>query len=627
MTAALLLATALSVADYATMPQLSSPVWSPDGKQIAYVVTKADLPRSVYDSDVWLINADGSANRRLTFDEANDSRPRWSPDGTSIAFLSDRGGKDAIHLIELRGGESRQLVRQPTAIRSFEWSPDGKRMAFVRADEPSAEETRRIKDKEDVRVIGADSKYARIYTFDISSGKSQRLTSGAFSVFSFDWSPDGRTIVFDRARELGLDASYETDLYTISSSGGDQKPLVVRAGPDQAPQFSPDGKFVSFRSANGSGDWLIEQSVNVVPSAGGSPRSITSAHDRSPESVGWSADSRTLYFSSPMNLSTRAYSVGLDGGGVRSLTAADRLSGDASFHGGRVASISQSLTDAPELYVDGRRLTDHNAAFRGREVGSTRVVRWKNPKDGLEIEGLLTLPVGYKGGPVPLLTFVHGGPASRFDLGFLGYLGSLYAPQALAAKGFAIFRPNPRGTGGYGEKFRAANRNDWAAMPWLDVTSGIDQLVTEGVADPKRMGLMGWSYGGYLAAWAAGHSDRFRAISIGAPVTELMSLSGTSDTRQFIPYYYPGMPFELLRAQSPLFNLKKTSAKILIQHGGADDPVPLSQGTMLYRALEELGADVTMVIYPRSAHVPREPKQRIDAAQRNLDFFVKNVLN
>jgi dipeptidyl aminopeptidase/acylaminoacyl peptidase len=274
------------------------------------------------------------------------------------------------------------------------------------------------------------------------------------------------------------------------------------------------------------------------------------------------------------------------------------------------------------LCVDGRTLTHHNDAYRNRELGETRVIRWKNPKDGLEIEGLLTLPVGYHGGRVPLLTFVHGGPASRFDQNYLGYLSQLYAPQAFAAQGFAMLRPNPRGTGGYGLPFRAGNNKDWGGMDWLDVNAGIDKLIADGIADPQRLGLMGWSYGGFLSSWALGHTDRFRAISIGAPVVDLLSFHGTTDIRVFIPSYFAGMSLDLLREHSPVWHLRKTKTKVLIQHGDADERVPLAQGTLLYRMLDELGVDVTMVVYPRSPHVPREPRLRIDVARRNVEFFV-----
>jgi dipeptidyl aminopeptidase/acylaminoacyl peptidase len=433
-------------------------------------------------------------------------------------------------------------------------------------------------------------------------------------------------------------------------------PLVVQPGVDRQPRFSPDGRSVAYLSAGGRFDWLSEHQLWVIDLADRKKRLVSRDYDRTPDEFEWSGDSKSIVFNGPLNTTSQIFRVGSDGSGFRNVSSADAVvsHADCDFKNNRVAFIFESLTSPPELFISDlkafspHQLTHHNDGYRSRELGETRVIHWKNPQDGLDIEGLLTLPVGYKANSrVPLLTFVHGGPASRFDQGFLGYLGHIYAPQALAANGFAVLRPNPRGTGGYGSKYRAANRNDWAGLDWIDINAGIDAVIAQGIADPDRLGLMGWSYGGFISSWAIGHSDRMKAISVGAPVVDLLSFHGTSDIREFIPSYFPPpepeppqpaadatqlepmrhMPLALdvLREHSPLWHLKKTSAHILIQQGEADDRVPLSQGTMLYRALQELGNDVTMVTYPRTPHVPREPKLRIDVARRNVDFFTKWV--
>lgn len=617
MLAALLLAATLSVEDYATMPQVSAPRWSPDGKQIAYVVTKADLSKTIstYDSDLWLIDADGRNDRRLTFTTNADFRPRWSPDGTRIAFLSDRGGRNAVYVLDARGGEAKALTNEPTPLREFEWSPDGKQIAFTRIDEGTGEG--------EPRVVGENTRQLHLYVIDVESGKSRKLTSGDLTTFAFDWAPDGSEIVVARGAGNGLDALHATDLHIVSVRDGAVRPLVVRPGHDNNPRYSPDGKSIVFTSAGGVGHWLVEFDVHVVPSGGGTPRKVSGVYDRTPDNYAWTEDSRGLWIEGPLDISAQVSRINIDGSGFTKVLSE---ASDADVHGTRVAHIRQTPTSPPELWVDGRQLTHHNDAYRDRELGETRVIRWKNPKDGLEIDGLLTLPVGYKSGRVPLLTFVHGGPASRFDQGYLGYLGHIYAPQVMAAKGFAVLRPNPRGTGGYGRAFRVGNSKDWGGMDWIDINSGIDKVIADGIADPQRLGLMGWSYGGFMASWALGHSDRFRAVSVGAPVVDLLSFHGTTDIRDFVPSYFEGMSLDLLRAHSPVSHLKKTNAKVLIQHGDADDRVPLSQGTILYRLLDELGMDVKMVVYPRTPHVPREPKIRIDVARRNVEFFVREML-
>jgi len=661
MFAALLLSAVLTIEDYATMPQIATPRWSPEGERIAYVLTKADLERSAYDSDVWIIDADGANGRQLTRGSGSDTHPRWSPDGKRIAFLSDRSGRNQIYIIDADGGEARQLTSESMPVRELEWSPDGTTIAFTRAGRTTPEE------KDGPHVMGEGTRHVHLYLADAGNGRVRRLTRGEFSVFAFSWSPDGSTLAFDRGSGPGLDGLYDTDVDLVSRDGGDPRPLIVRPGLDHGPLYSPDGKWIAFTSTNGT-DWLSEHDVYIVPASGGTPRDLSKAYGRTPDRIVWSEDSRAVYVEAPWNMTTRvlrfssqlsalssqeaavgsqlsarssqevpahgtgspAASVGgwalLPTANCQLPAACTGTASDIDMRGSHVAYVYQSLTEPPEVYVDQRRLTHHNDAYRDRVLGETRVVRWKNPKDGLEIEGLLTLPVGYvQGSRVPLLTFVHGGPASHFDESYLGYLARVYAPQVLAARGFAVLRPNPRGSGGYGAAFRQANRGDWGGMDWIDVNAGIDKVIADGIADPKRLGLMGWSYGGFLAAWAIGHSDRFLAVSAGAPVVDLLTMHATSDLRKFVPAYFPGMSLDALRAHSPAWHLKKTKAKVLIQQGEDDERVPLDQGTLLYRLLKELGADVTMVTYPRTAHAVHELNLRLDVMRRNLELFTSTI--
>jgi dipeptidyl aminopeptidase/acylaminoacyl peptidase len=613
MLATLLLASALTIQDYATMPMLTSPMISPDGKRIAYVVSRADLERSVYDSDVWLIGVDGSNDTRLTRNPSTNNHPRWSPDGSRIAFLSDRdGGRLGIWTIGANGGESEKLTTEKSSVSDFEWSPDGKTIAFVMREPLPTE-------KEDFRVVGNETRPPHLYLLDVESRVVTRLTRGPFSVANPSWSPDGSLIAVEHFKSGILDDQLR-DIALVSRSGAVR--MLVTRGINRNPQFSPDGKSVAFLGSGGVDDWLREHQIYVVPLEGGTPRLVSREYDRTPDQIMW-VDAQTIWFDGPWNTKSEIFRVNADGTGFRDVSHVDAVISGLNVRNGVTAFVMQSITSPPELYVSPmRQLTHHNDALRDRDLGETRLIRWKNPKDGLEIEGLLTLPIGYQAGKrYPMLTFVHGGPASHHDQGFLGYLGPIYPPHVFAEKGFVVLRPNPRGTGGYGQKFREANRNDWGGMDWADINAGIDKVIADGIADPGRLGLMGWSYGGFMAAWAEGHGDRLKAISIGAPVVDLLSFHGTTDIRGFIPSYFHGSP-ELLREHSPLWHLKPTTARILIQHGDADDRVPLSQGTMLYRVLQEMGVDVTMVTYPRSQHVPREPRQRIDVMRRNVDFFL-----
>jgi dipeptidyl aminopeptidase/acylaminoacyl peptidase len=630
----LLLAATLTVDDYVTMPSPSTPRVAPDGKRVAYVLTRADMTRGVYDSDIWLVDTDdaphpqplsprggekvaggrvrGARDIQLTRSPGVDNTPKWSPDGSTIAFLSDRDGRAAVWTLDLGGGEPRKLNAESTGVRDFEWSPDGTRIAFVMPDPAPPE------DKDAPHVAGEPARQSHLYLADVATRAVRRLTSGPFTIAHLSWSPDGRRIAVDKLPGFGLDDYYRADLAIVNVEDGTITPLVTRPGLDATPRWSPDGKSIAFVSQGGVADWLVEQQLYVVPAAGGEPRVASATYDRTPDDYGWMGD--RLWINGAWKTTTQLIPVSQVEG---TLT-------DADVRGKTAAFIYQTVDAPPEVFIADvdrfamRQLTHHNDELRTRTLGRTRIIKWKNPKDGLEIEGLLTLPVGYKEGTkVPLLTFVHGGPASRFDQGFLGYLGHIYAPQALAARGFAVLRPNPRGTGGYGPAFRAANRNDWGGMDWLDINAGIDEVIRLGVADPDRLGLMGWSYGGFIAATSIGKTERFKAISIGAPVVDLMSFHGTTDIRDFIPSYFRGLPPDLMRERSPLWHLRKPAAPVLIQHGEADERVPTSQGVMLYRRLQELGADVTLVTYPRTPHVPREPRLRLDVARRNVAFFTR----
>ncbi|HSP14319.1 MAG TPA: S9 family peptidase [Thermoanaerobaculia bacterium] len=634
----------LHVEDYATMPEIGGVRFSPDGNRIAYVVTRANFERSMYEGEIHVINTDGTSDMLLTRDSGSSTHPRWSPDGKRIAFLSDRGGRTAIYLIDLAGGESSVLTDEPTPIRDFDWSPDNRTIAFTRQDEAGP--------RDEVIVVGQNKRYVRLYTIDVETRAVRRLTEGPGTVFSFSIAPDGKSIVFDRSLGNGLDDLYRTDLYLVPITGGEAKALVRRAGIDRTPLFSPDGKSVAFISAGGVHDWLRQIALHVVSVADRTTHLVSAAYGRAPSGFSWSSDSRSLWLEGPWNTTDQIFHLDADGHGFANVSKLDGVIGSTSFDAKKqmAAFVYESLTEPPELYVSSlttfapRRLTNIHADYRNRALGETRLIRWKNPKDGLEIEGLLTLPIGYVTGKrYPLLTFAHGGPGSRFDQGFLGYLSYIYPVHVFAAEGFAVLRPNPRGTGGYGQAFYSANRNDWGGMDWLDINAGIDKLIADGIADPARLGFMGWSYGGFMSAWAEGHSDRLKAISIGAPVVDLLSFHGTTDIRDFIPFYFgPAPPAEpqqleelrhaplsldLLRAHSPLWHLKPTHAAVLIQHDDGDERVPLSQGTMLYRMLDELGVNVTMVVYPHEPmHTPRKPQNRIDVGRRNVEFMKKYVM-
>ncbi len=282
----------------------------------------------------------------------------------------------------------------------------------------------------------------------------------------------------------------------------------------------------------------------------------------------------------------------------------------ASLAGGQPVQVSRANTDLGRL-----------------PLGETKVIRWKS-KDGLDVEGLLTLPVGYEQGKkYPLILNIHGGPTGVFQENFIGKL-SVYPIATFAGRGYAVLRPNPRGSAGYGKKFRFANEKDWGGMDYEDDMAGVDKVIEMGVADPDRLAVMGWSYGGFMTSWIVGHTNRFKAAVVGAGVTDLFSFTGTSDIPDFLPDYFGGEPwaqYDSFSKHSPISYVQNVKTPTLVLHGEADERVPTSQGYEFYHALKNRGVTTKMVVYPRTPHGPREPKFILDIAGRQLDWVDEYV--
>jgi dipeptidyl aminopeptidase/acylaminoacyl peptidase len=301
--------------------------------------------------------------------------------------------------------------------------------------------------------------------------------------------------------------------------------------------------------------------------------------------------------------------------------------------GSCVGLARESPDEAPEVYVlasdhkSTQQVSAANTALAHLPLGKTEVVRWTS-KDGKEIEGLVTYPVNYRPGTkVPLILNIHGGPAGGFNQDFIGRAG-LYPIGVFAARGYAVLRPNPRGSTGYGKEFRYANYSDWGGKDYEDGQAGVDMLIAKGIADPDRMAVMGWSYGGYMTSWTIGHTNRFKAAAVGAGVINLTSFTGTTDIADFLPDYFGGDFWkepDAYRKHSPITSVAEVKTPTLILHGEADERVPTSQGFEFYHALQRRGVPVEMVTYPRTPHGPEEPKFILDIMQRHVAWVEKYV--
>lgn len=629
--------------------QVGSVQVSPDGKRVAYTVRQAVMnnDKSEYRTHIHLANSNGGEAMQLTQGDASCDQLRWSPDGQTIAFLSARSGKRIIWLIATHGGEARPLTQVQMGVTSLKWSPDGKTIAFTAMDEPTAEEQKAAKAKNDARVVDENIKMSRLYVVATDgTGSPRLLTKGNYSVGSasgidrrggYDWSPDGKTIVFSHTRTPSPDDWPTADLSLVDVTSGKVQPLAQTKAAEFSPLYSPDGQWIAFVASDNPPTWGGDATVYVVPAKGGNPRQLAETFDhfgRYSDLVGWSADGQRLFYTEARGTVVRLNALPLSGP-PEEISKANGVMGGVSLNASRTAfGFSwETLDTPPEAAFSpadrfaARTVSHVNAEWSKLPPPRTEVVRWKSP-DGLDVEGLLTYPQGYeKGKRYPLLLYIHGGPAGVFTQTYIASPG-LYPLATFAARGYAVLRPNPRGSSGYGKKFRYANYGDWGNGDFKDLMAGVDHVITQGIADSDRLGVMGWSYGGFMTSWTITQTKRFKAASVGAGVTNLMSFTGTADIPGFLPDYFGGEPWDKLdayRAHSAMFQVKGVTTPTLIQHGERDLRVPLSQGQELYNALKRQGCTTRMVIYPRTPHGIEEARLLVDCMNRNLQWFDQYV--
>ena len=614
---------------------------SPDGQLVAYTQTRAvmETEKSEMLTQVFLARSDGSRQVQLTRGDKSATSPFFSPDGRLVYFSSERSGKPNLWRIPVDGGEAEMLTDWKGSMGSYRLSPNGKWVAFTGA-EPPADEEKQKKEKRDFRVVDADPTYHSLWAIpaeaDAAGKRAPRKVAGAaYNITTFDWSPDSRHIAFEHQPMPGADYWTKADLSEVEVESGAVRSLVATGAAEANPRYSPDGRYLAYVRSSDPPRWARDERIVLLPRQGGAPRVLPASYDESFGLLGWSADSSRLFFTETKGATQVLYALPVDGppNPLYQPVRGTLSGGNLNARGTHAGLVQESSTEAPEAFVldlaGGApvRVSRANLDLPKLPLGETRLVTWK-AKDGLEIEGLLTYPAGYQAGrKCPLVLVIHGGPAGVFTDTFIARSG-LYPMATFAARGYAVLRPNPRGSSGYGVKFRRANLNDWGGKDYEDLMAGVDHVISTGVADPERLAVMGWSYGGFMTSWVLTHTRRFKAAAVGAGVTNLWSFTGTADIPGFLPYYFSGNPwenFEAYLAHSPMSFVKGATTPTLILHGEADVRVPISQGYELYNALKQQGVTTKMVVYPRTPHGPREPKFLLDIMQRHLEWVEKYV--
>ena len=617
---------------------------SPDGRHIAYTIRKPLMEgeKSEYLSHVWIVTADGERNLQYTQGDKSAGSPSFSPDSRYLAFTSSRSGKNQIWIMPLMGGEAQQITEADPGVGSYRWSPDGTHFAYTMADPETEEEKKAKEEKRDVILVDQNFKYNHLYTVEVEPGESgeretQRLTAGDFHVQRFDWSPDGRTIVFSHQPDPRINTGFMAgDISTVPADSGAVAPLVVSDGVHNGPRYSPDGRWIAFTSSGDRPEPISLNDVYVIPAGGGTPRKLAETHDRSPNIVGWTGDSRNLLVAEIFGTTTGLQSLPVDGGSPSVIFEGDGVAGSVSVNGdASMMAFTWQNTDTPaDVYVSPvdhfgkHKLTDVHAHVPRPTMGRTELLSWRSQDGEYTIEGLLTYPVDYEPGRrYPLVLNVHGGPAGAFTQSFTGGPG-IYMIQQFAQEGVAILRPNPRGSTGYGKEFRYANVKDWGFGDMDDLMAGVDHVIDMGVAHPDSLLLMGWSYGGYMTSFAVTRTNRFKAASMGAGLPNLVSMTTTTDIGDYLVAHMGGEfwnDYEEYEKHSAIYRIANVTTPTQVIHGANDLRVPFTQGQEFYRALQRRGVPTEMVVYPRTPHGPREPKFLMDVSNRILTWFNKHL--
>jgi dipeptidyl aminopeptidase/acylaminoacyl peptidase len=628
-----------TIDDLLSVKSLGGAQISPDGKWIAYSISQSDFKQDAFVSQIWLASASGDRNFQLTRGEKPSGNAQWSPDGRWLAFTSNRvGDKNQIFLINPTGGEAIQLTKSESAVGGFAWSEDGKSIAFTASEAPSQPAKDRKEHLGDFEVVRRDYNHSHIWTFDVAeamqspvAGK-QRTKNKEFSVGGFSWSPDSSKIAFSATINPDLVQGSTSDIYMLNLSDDSVKKIVSQPGPDGGPRWSPDGKQLVFSSAMGKTIYFASNSrLAIVAAEGGTPRSITDSFDENPGFVAWTKDG--IYFTGLQKTASHLFRVNPTTAKIERVSSPDGLmAGSFSLtrDGATVAFNAFSPTSVNELFVSDlkrfspRQLTSMTDQTKGFILGTREVISWSS-QDGTTIEGVLIKPANFDPSKkYPLLCIIHGGPTGIDRPALLWPDARYYPSDLMAGRGALILKVNYRGSAGYGEKFRKLNvRNLGVGDAW-DVISGVDHLISKGWVDPKRVGCMGWSQGGYISAFLTTASDRFAAISVGAGISNWATYYYNTDITPFTINYLgddPADDGEIYQKTSPMSYIKKAKTPTLIQHGEFDRRVPIANAYELRQGLEDRGVKVEMVVYKGFGHGITKPKSMRAVMQHNVDWF------
>jgi dipeptidyl aminopeptidase/acylaminoacyl peptidase len=637
-----------------SFPVLSQDIWNPeesmkiksisqtdisnDGKYVAYVVREpiTEDEKSEYLSQIWVSNLNTDENFQFTFNLKSSSSPKFSPDGKMLAFLSTRSGKNQIWVINTNGGEARKLTSEKKEVKEIKWSPDGKIISFLKSDDDTEEEVDSKENKTDVILVDKIFKYSHIYSYNLAKDSVKQITKGNFSVNKYDYSPNGSKIIFSHQADTNINTGLvNTDISIIGSDGKNLNNLISRPGIDSNPIFSNSGNKFAFTSSGGNQESIGLRDVYIYDLKSRNISKLSNTPNRDSNIISWSSDDKKLIISEYIKTTRQILLLPINGDSCLSWSNDRNFKGFISSvvkskNSDQIVFCYERLNKPVEVYTGKennplfKKISDINN-FDYPKLSLTEIISWKS-FDGKKIEGILTYPKNFKKGiKYPIILQIHGGPAGVFSERFNARPG-IYMTEYFSEKGYAIIKPNPRGSTGYGKEFRYANYKDWGYGDYKDVISGVDKIIEMGIGDTEKQFVMGWSYGGYLTSFIVTKNDRFKAASMGAGLPNLISMVTTTDIQDYLVAHMGSEfweDYETYQKHSAIYHVKNTVTPTQIIHGADDLRVPFTQGQEFYNALKRIGVDTEMIVYPRTPHSPKEPKFLMDVSERILTWFEK----
>jgi dipeptidyl aminopeptidase/acylaminoacyl peptidase len=669
-----------TLAESLSRTSIRAPLISPDAHFVAYLQRETDWQENEFVWQLWLTEVGTGKTVQLTRGKKTVGSAEWSPDGNWLAFVTEREvhsleppsteqkadsvepGKPAakqIWLIAPNGGEAWPMTKSEADVGEFHWSKDGRSIVFT-ATEPVSKAGKARKARYSAyEVVEKDFEQQQLWRVDAETGtRTQKPQVGTQLTFdrtlnigSFAISPDSTRVAFSARHSPLLANLKDEDIYLLalpgeSSAAGVVQKIVALPGPDRSPMFSPNGKLLAFVTSLDQPKFFyanthlavvdLEAVTNKPATSAAEVRDLTKAFDEDPDAIGWFPTG--IYFNANQGMTAKLFRVDPDTAGIQRVSNDNGLIIDEASltaNGDSLAFTADDATHLTELYFatapafSPKMLSNQSAQISDWKLGSVEAVSWKS-KDGTVIEGVLHKPADFDPKrKYPLLVKIHGGPTGISQPRFLPN-DYAYPVQAFLAKGALILEPNYRGSAGYGAKFRALNVRNLGVGDLWDVMSGVDFLISKGMVDPNRLAAMGWSQGGYISAFLTTHTDRFKAISVGAGISDWMTYYVSTDITPFTPQYLGATPWDdpqIYAKTSPITTIRQAKTPTLIQHGSADHRVPVPDAFELYRGLLDQHVDSRLILYTGFGHGIDKPKSGLALLQANLDWFAHFIWN